>query len=229
MTKTSVACALFGAAILAGAGYSVAQPAMPSDDVMNKAMQAAKKRAGSVLDDAASQAMPGNVTMPRMVPEFANKGTLDPAALAESYKKLGKPDDAEAPELMVFVSLSMPEESLRRIGMQAKKLGAVVVLRGMKFGLRNWNDSVNALKPISNTGADIQIHPELFTRYNVTAVPTLVVSSSPKSGCQDEACASQAASVTGDVSLDYALERLTDRKDTVGAIARERVKRLKNG
>ena len=221
---------VLGAAMLLVAGIALAQ--MPSDDAMNKAMQAAQRRAESVMGEAQRQALPNNVTMPRMIPKFdgASAGGVDPGAIAESYKNLGKASNSDAPQLMIFVSLSMPEESLKRIGAQAKKAGAIVGFRGLKYGLSKgaWTNSLNALKPIADTGAEVQIHPELFTRYNVTAVPTLVVAAAPKQGCQDDACAAQSASVVGDVTMDYALERLTDRKDEIGEIARTRMKRLRN-
>jgi conjugal transfer pilus assembly protein TrbC len=228
MNKPTISAIALSVALAAGLGYQLAQAQMPSDEALNKAMQAAQKRAGSVLGEAEQQALPNNVTMPRTLPNIAGQAGVDPAKLAEQYKKMGKAEDTEAPQLMVFVSLSMPEAALKRIGEQARKAGAVLVFRGLKYGLRKggWNDSLNALKPLATTGADIQIHPELFTRFNVTVVPTLVVTSSPKTGCQDDACAAKAASVVGDVTMDYALDQLTGRKDAIGEIARERRQRL---
>ena len=157
---------------------------------------------------------------------------FDPAALAERYRTMKdgmSKSTRESAELVVFVSLSMPPAVLNRIGERAKKAGAIVVFRGLKYGLRKgaWADSMNALKPIADTGADVQINPELFDRFNVQAVPTLVVSAAPQEGCQGNACAASSASVVGDVSMDYALEKLSQRKDAIGKIARERGARLK--
>lgn len=224
--------AVLGLSVCLALGSVMAQQ-MPSDEVINKAMQAAQKKAGSVLGEADRQAKPSSATTQRPMPQLDPRTAIgvDPAAIAEQYKNLGKKtDDSDAPELIVFVSLSMPEASLKRIGQQAKQAGAVVVFRGTKFGLRKgtWIDSMNALKPVVDTGADVQIHPELFGRYNVSVVPTVVVAYSPKAGCQDDACAAMSAAVVGDVSLDYALDQLTSRTDTIGKIARDRLKRLRN-
>jgi len=213
-------------------GNALAQFTMPDDEALKNAMRAAQIRAASVLDTAERQAQPSSVVPPLKVPQFDPRtasGT-DPAVLAEKYKQLGKPTDSEAPELIIFVSVSMPVESLQRIGQQARQANAVVVFRGLKFGLRKgtMNDSMKAMKPVVDTGADVEIHPELFERYNVTTVPTVVVAAAPQAGCQDSACAAKSASVVGDVTLDYALERLTDRDDEVGRIARARLKRLRN-
>lgn len=214
------------------ASSALPQTSMPSDEALKKAMDAARAKAATALDSAASQAQPSTVTPQRIVPDFSNSpaGGVDPARIAEQYRTLGKPAETDNPELIVFVSLSMPEESLKRIGEQAKRAGAVVAFRGLKYGLRNggWNRSMEALKPVADTGADVQIHPELFARYNVRSVPTLVVASSPKQGCQEDACEAQSAAVAGDVSLDYALDHLADRRDEIGRIARERLKRLRN-
>lgn len=218
--------------VLLSIGVAVAQQ-LPKDEDLNKAMQQAQKKAASVLGDAERQSKPSSVVPQRVVPQIDPRvaGGVDPAAIAEQYKNLGKrATDSDAPAVMVFVSLSMPEEALRRVGQQAKQAGAVVVFRGVKNGLRkgSWADSINALKPVADTGADVQIHPELFGRYNVTVVPTVIVAASPQAGCQDDACAAQSASIVGDVSLDFALDRLTTRNDEIGKIARDRLKRLRN-
>lgn len=212
---------------------SVLAQQMPNADALTKAMDAVQKRAANVLGEADRKSKPSDVVAPRVVPQFdqRNIGGVDPAAIAEQYKNLGKQaTDADAPELIVFVSLSMPEASLKRIGEQARRAGAVVAFRGPKFGLKKgtWNASMEALKPVVDTGADVQIHPELFTRYNVSVVPTVVVAASPQAGCQEDACAAASAAVVGDVSLDYALDQLSERKDLVGKTARMRLDRLRN-
>ena len=214
-------------------GVQAQQPAtgIPTDAAMEKAMRAVQQRATGALDGAQRQAAPGGGGVARIIPDFQNAEGVDPAAIAENFKQGGpKPKDEDAPELIIFASLSRPEASLRKIGEQAKRAGAVVVFRGLKhgFAMGGWNRSMQALKPIADTGAEVQVHPELFTRYNVTAVPTVVVTATPQAGCQDDACAGQSASVLGDVTLDYALETLVDRKDQVGVIARKRIKLLRN-
>lgn len=233
MKRRRFLSAIVGGAF-AGVGHLGVAQDMPSDDAINKAMQAAQKRAAGVLGQAEQRAAPSSVVPQRMMPRIDSPRpgeSVDPGQIAERYRDLvKKARESDAPELLVFVSLSMPEESLRRIGQQARKAGAVVVLRGTKHGLKKgtWIASINALKPITDTGADVQIHPELFGRYSVTAVPAVVVAASPQAGCQDDACAAKSAVVYGDVSLDYSLEQLSDRRDQIGMIARSRLNRLRN-
>ncbi len=228
--------AVFAVISLASASSAFAQsPSMLADEALNKAMQATQRRAASVMEDlgkTGNGALPAAVAGQRGMPSLDGAEGFDPAVLAERYRtmKNGMTKLArESAELVVFVSLSMPPAALNRIGEQAKKAGAVVVFRGLKYGLRKgaWADSMNALKPIADTGADVQINPELFERFNIQAVPTLVVSAASQEGCQGNACAASSASVAGDVSMDYALEKLSQRKDAIGKIARERGSRLK--
>lgn len=206
---------------------------MPSDQAFQDHMKKRGNSDSEALDKAAAQYGAGikPFSMPN-VGTGREKGTVDPARIAQMYLDANKlAVNSDKPEVMIFVSLSMPPAALERIGKQAQKAGAVVFFRGLKYSLmdpKGWTKSIKALEPISATGADVQIHPELFTRFNVTAVPTVVVSSNPKEGCQDDACASFSASVTGDVSLDYALAQLEDRKDAVGEIARMTNQKLRN-
>lgn len=203
---------------------------MPTDAAIKQEMQRARVRASSVLEQAMGE-YAANPTQRRM-PDIGTSGMegVDPAKLAEQYQNMvNKVTEAEVPKLVVFVSLSMPDASLKKLSAQVKQAGGIMVVRGLKYGMTRWKESMDALKPIAEAGAEVQVHPELFKRYNIQAVPTVVVTTTSKPGCQDDACASQSAAVSGDVSLDYALTQLTDRKDEIGKIARERVKRLRNG
>jgi len=230
--------AVFAVISIAGAPYVFAQsPSMPSEDALNKAMQATQRRAAGVMEElgkTGNSVLPPAVAGQRGMPSLDGAEGFDPAALAEKYRtmKEGMSKSAkDSDELVVFVSLSMPPAALNRIGEQAKKAGAIVVFRGLKYGLRKgaWADSMNALKPIADTGADVQINPELFERFNVQAVPTLVVSTSAPQGCQGNQCEGGSVALVGDVSIDYALQTLAPRKDAIGRIARERGARIRGG
>jgi conjugal transfer pilus assembly protein TrbC len=210
-------------------------PSKPSEDALNKAMQATQRRAATVMDElgkTGNGALPPAVAGQRGMPNLNGSEGFDPAALAAKYQSMKEATSKaskDSNELMVFVSLSMPPATLKRIGEQAKRAGAIVVFRGLKYGLRKgaWADSMNALKPIADTGADVQINPELFERFHIQVVPTLVVASSAPEGCQGNQCEAGSVAVVGDVSMDYALETLAPRKDAIGRIAREREARIK--
>ena len=118
---------------------------------------------------------------------------------------------ADGPLLMVFVSFSMPQPSLARLVEQAESSGAVLVLRGLDQGsMLATAKRIKAL--IGQRRVQFQIDPQSFERYGVRAVPTFVLTSSstlatPCSGAQCFANA-QFASVSGDVSIAYALEQI---------------------
>jgi len=215
---------------------------MPSEDQMRKSIEDARKNAQTTgkqaMDAAARRAQvqldPEAIAkgMPRAdlhgMPTFNSGRAADPMDLARQYREMqGGGREDETFNVIVFVSLTMPEETLKRIGTEAKKVGGVVVLRGMKYGLKEgtWEKSLEALKPLAGTGANVQINPELFQQFGIRSVPTIIVSAKPvgDKGCGDGACAAGIGIVVGDVSMEYALEQLVDRKDGVGAIARKKV------
>ena len=76
--------------------------------------------------------------------------------------------------------------------------------------------TMEAIKPAAVTGATIQIDPEAFIRYNVTAAPTFVMASKEE-GCENsETCDSKSYALAGDVTLEYALENWSSRGGVVG-------------
>lgn len=158
-----------------------------------------------------------------------NPDTIDPAEIAKLYRtpvmkgELAGPKD----ELLVFISTSIPSETLKVIGTQAKRAGAILVLRGVTGGFsgRNLKAMMRQLKPATEQGADVQINPELFKRYGITTVPTTVLASSAGKGCEEGFCTEHAALV-GDVSIEYALEEFARRRDGLGRIAEKRLNKM---
>lgn len=132
------------------------------------------------------------------------------------------------PQAFVLVSFSMPQASLERLARDAKDAGIPLVFRGVpatkqpsepKLPLLNPR-SLDAFQPLIDSGADVQLNPELFSEFNVRQVPALIIkeeSSASSDGCIQSA---KAVIVPGDVTLGYALDRLTGRKDSIGDAAR---------
>ena len=222
----------------------IKRTAMPSDEAINRAMVEAQRKAETTgrrnMDAAARRADvqvdPAAIArgMPRgdlqAVP-MVNTGKVDPLELAKQYRQIsGTAAEDERFNVLVFVSLTMPEEALKRIGQDAKKIGAVVLMRGMKYGLKpgSWADSLEAIKPLAGTGANVQINPELFKQFGIRSVPTIAVSATPvgDKGCGESACTAGIATVVGDVTLEYALGIVGDRRDGVGKVARQMLDKL---
>lgn len=220
---------------------------LPSEAAMGAAMQDAQRRAQGLPGTEALDAARRRAQVAADPRQFARdlptgafidappasgpKGRVDPMEVAQQYRQAAEgTGEDERFNLLIFVSLSMPEAALTRLAMDAKKAGGVVVLRGMKYGLQpgTWARSLEAMKPLAQTGANVQINPELFKQFGVRAVPLVVVTANPvgDKGCGDGSCAAGIGSVAGDVTLGYALEQLADRSDAVGAIARQRAAKL---
>lgn len=153
---------------------------------------------------------------------------VDPAKLAGRYQGSFTDAQKSSPDLMVFISTSMPKKALLMLGEQARAAGAVLVLRGMKgvLGTKGvMEETTKALQPIADTGAAIQIDPEAFGRYHVTAVPTFVIASKEES-CGSDICDAKSYALSGDVTLEYALEQWSSRGGAIGKQADMYLRRI---
>jgi conjugal transfer pilus assembly protein TrbC len=228
-TFTALLFGLLGALpALSGAAQPGTAPVMP--DVSGYYGAAARAKTGAALDVAGETAKSGMVgRMPNLpVPTVG----IDVDQIASRYRDLGKGDKPQSDEsLLIFVSTSMPMATLVKLGNQAKRAGAVLVLRGVPGGLSApgaWTRAMAQLKPVASTGARMQINPGLFRLYTVNVVPTFVLTRLNTSQCASDSdgCQAQLRAV-GDVSLDYVLEKWTDGKGELTDQARLRFKRMK--
>lgn len=160
--------------------------------------------------------------------ELSNTQGVDPQTLAAKYQSsgIGKPRSPE--ELMVFVSTSMPKKALVMLAEQASATGATMVIRGLVAPLGTkgaMQQTMEAMQPVAETGAKIQIDPEAFSRYDIKAVPAFVISMKEET-CSTEQCDAKAVALVGDVTLEYALEHWISRGGSVGKIAERYLKMI---
>lgn len=134
----------------------------------------------------------------------------DLGAISEGYRQqiqAATPVLDSGPTLYLFVSLSMPEPTLRRLIAQAGQARATVLVRGLSEGsLRKTAARLQAL--IGDAPVSLQIDPRPFDRFAVQRVPAFVLSRTATNiECEGAACPVDPAFVrtSGDVSLDYAL------------------------
>lgn len=161
--------------------------------------------------------------------QLRNMKGVDPSSLAEKYNSALKASPKHSEELMIFISTSMPTKALRLLGQQAVASGAVLILRGMKGPLGTkgvMEETAKALQPVAETGAAIQIDPESFTKFNITAVPTFVIAPRSES-CSSTQCETKAYALVGDVSLQYALEYWSQRGGEAGQKADQYLRRMR--
>ena len=168
-------------------------------------------------------------------------GGIDIEAIARSKLRvpaaavdpLGADPLVAEPPLRIFITLEMPQASLRLLVDQAARSGAVLVLRGLKA--RSMRETLAAVRDLmGNRNVAWLIDPEAFTRFGVRHAPSFVLSlidatnGDAKRSCTS-GCVTPAAfvSVAGDVSLDYALETIMRRRPEATPRAEPILKRLR--
>jgi type-F conjugative transfer system pilin assembly protein TrbC len=85
-----------------------------------------------------------------------------------------KPDKHLA-EMFIFVSASMPQESLKALGAEAQKIGAQVVFRGLVGG--TFPETQAYMKALRITA---EIDPPKFDDYDITVIPSFVLAHNQK-------------------------------------------------
>ena len=186
-----------------------AKLAFPSDGKIASEMEKIERQCKEMFDrdDVKNppQAKAPDVPTPVLMQQRVD--VLDVARQFEQQQQARQP--AKPQELIVFVSFSMPEASLKRLAQQTGQAGGVMILRGFKDG--NMKATVQAIQELGLSGTAIQINPPAFTRYKVGTVPTVVLTK-PEAATQidGEGCAmaDTYASVSGDTSLVFALEAI---------------------
>ena len=137
------------------------------------------------------------------------------------------------PTLMIFVTLAMPEASLKLLAAQAAHSGATMVIRGLKDD--SMKKTLAAVKQIiGETPVAWQIDPPAFKRFAVQRAPTFVLVAADSSAVLTQASCSSGCSldgsfvsVAGDVSLDYALEFIARTRPALAGNAQRYLKRLR--
>lgn len=109
-----------------------------------------------------------------------------------------------APHLFIFVSFSMPEQSLKLLAEQAGDAGGTLLLRG--FVGDSLEHTLIKTKAIfgEEPDVDIMIDPEQFQKFNIQVVPAIVVAQSEPEGMMDNSTPNFDV-VYGDTPLEEAL------------------------
>jgi len=147
--------------------------------------------------------------------------TANPADLARQFRQQPIQTKPAIPEMMIFVSFSMPRGSLLRIVEQSERTGARLIFRGF-YGDKMTDMAAHIGALLGKHRVEAVIHPPAFTQFKVNQVPALVLAQ-PDAGDQlDSGCAQpeRYVKVTGDVSQDYALEYIERTSPQWAATAR---------
>lgn len=141
------------------------------------------------------------------------KGVNLDVALSRYWKKFndGKKRQENLPDVMVFVSFSMPENSLRELSEQVKQVGGQLVFRGMVKN--SMQVTAQAMLGLNSSGVKAIIHPKLYERFEVKQVPTFILVNSKEAYCASDNCTPLHDRMSGNVSLGYALEEFASSGD----------------
>ncbi|MGF7154779.1 type-F conjugative transfer system pilin assembly protein TrbC [Novosphingobium gossypii] len=117
------------------------------------------------------------------------------------------------PLVMAFVSLSMPEQALRRTIADTTRAGGIVFMRG--FSKEGAKAFVAGLAKVvdQKDAANIAIDPRLFRTFHVDRVPTIVSAASMFEPCDQLDCVTPPPPhdrISGNVPLSYALQTFMD-------------------
>lgn len=195
-------------------------------------LQSARERMAATLNaiDGAGASSLSVVPELRNLPQPAASAP-DLAALAQAHRPSvpgGNSANPDVPELMVFVSFSLPRETLQRIVHQSERSGAVLVLRGLKgHSLTQTGEEIARL--VGERNVTVLIHPPAFQQFQVRQVPSLVLARSGQVAKIDEDGCAPAASfirIDGDVGQHYALDLIERQAPAWADIARRHAARL---
>ena len=149
--------------------------------------------------------------------------TLDLEQLKTAYEEK---QHKHLNQLMIFISSSMPKNSLKEYSVQAKKTGAVLVLRGLINN--SFKQTVSFIHSLNKEGTAAIIDPLAYRNFNVTQVPQIVVITD-NHGCKWGRCAQTPLhdKIQGNISLEYALEQIADKGEFTKEEASRFLQRLR--
>ncbi|MFN7570488.1 MAG: type-F conjugative transfer system pilin assembly protein TrbC [Betaproteobacteria bacterium] len=188
---------------------------LPADAVIEREIRKIERDRKAPFDAAAAQ---GGAPAPFPNIATPSPAGIDPEAIARRYRERAEAHISEG--LLVFASLSMPVESLRKAIADTSRAGGAVVLRGFKDG--SLKATAEAVRALGVDSGAVQINPAAFTKYRVTSVPAVVLVRNDGADAVDaEGCAlpDRYAKVSGDVGLAYALDAIRARSPQFRAMA----------
>ena len=151
----------------------------------------------SVLERALERTGKNTPETPTPLPAESRAGSL--------AENLSKPP--RGPEVIVFMSLSVPTTAWREWSGEAVRIGAPLLLRGVvQGGLRA---TVKQTGGQLAEGGGAAIDPRLFRLFGIDAVPAVVVVPGGIPACKNRGCSADPAPphdlVKGNIGLDAAL------------------------
>ena len=160
-------------------------------------------------------------------------GTVDFDELLSGAAANTRTPMGEGPMFIVFASLSMPEASLTRLIADTTRAGGVVVFRGFPGGsTKAFAEGLKRVVTSEGQEAHLAIDPRLFRAFKVSAAPTFVAAGREYELCDGLDCTSRAPDhdrITGNVTVEYALETFASGRGPGAGVARIALTHLTQG
>jgi type-F conjugative transfer system pilin assembly protein TrbC len=137
-------------------------------------------------------------------------GGMDVQQMIDQASQARKEGKYPSP-VFVFVSSSLPDVTMKALVSQSQAAGVPLVFRGLiKNDIKQTAKYIHAIVGSDQSNAGILIDPTLFERFSIDKVPAFTVAEGlNECGAQTTYCpVDRYATVFGDVTLDYALEKL---------------------
>ena len=204
-------------AVHAGSGSSTGSGEL--GDWTGSAVADALRRAGSEASETVAVAAAGTGETAAPLPAERHA-----AALAA-----GPPDRPNSAEVLVFMSLAVPETGWAQWAAQAARAGAPLVLRGVfPGGLRATATEIG--RRLGGHEAGVAVDPRLFRLFGVERVPAVVAVPGGVPACASRGCADDAPpafdAVAGNIGLAAALEAIAAEGGAARDVALARLERL---
>ena len=127
--------------------------------------------------------------------------------------------------VLIFISFSMPMESLKAWSEQAQKIHAPLIIRGLLND--SFADTQKAVRQMTvNSHGGVIIDPRLFQIDQITQVPAVVVRRKTPNTClPNQSCwqPEDDGIVMGDVGLESALKSIAQEDNRVADIAQKKL------
>lgn len=141
----------------------------------------------------------------------------------------GPPDRPNSAEVLVFMSLAVPETGWAQWAAQAARAGAPLVMRGvLPSGLRATANDIG--RRLDGHEVGVAVDPRLFRLFGVERVPAVVAVPGGVPACASRDCADDFTppfdAVAGNIGLAAALEAIAAEGDAARDIALARLERL---
>ncbi|MCR9192615.1 MAG: type-F conjugative transfer system pilin assembly protein TrbC [Gammaproteobacteria bacterium] len=131
--------------------------------------------------------------------ENLNKASSNKESTQEHLAKHGR--------VLVFLSFSMPSQSIEEWLLQCKRSGATPIIRGLQDN--SFQKTLQTIRYFADkTHTGMQIDPILFKTFDIDKVPAVVYVKNPTCAKNPDCAEVDFDSIYGDISLLYALSKI---------------------